>query len=57
MNPKIMQYRAEILKLAAEHGAHHVRIFGSQVRGTKQKVVISIYSLSLQHRIFSIELG
>ena len=30
----IQAKRAEILKLAERHGAHHVRVFGSVVRGT-----------------------
>jgi predicted nucleotidyltransferase len=29
----ILARRAEILRIAAEHGAHHVRLFGSLVRG------------------------
>lgn len=30
----IQQRRGEILKIASEHGADHVRVFGSVVRGT-----------------------
>ena len=33
MEQLLRQYRADILRLAAKHGAHNVRIFGSVVRG------------------------
>ena len=33
MEQLLRQYRADILRLAAKHGAHNVRVFGSVVRG------------------------
>jgi predicted nucleotidyltransferase len=33
MEQLLRQYRADILRLAAKHGAHDVRVFGSVVRG------------------------
>jgi len=30
---QLRQQRGEILRVAAEHGAHHVRVFGSVARG------------------------
>lgn len=32
-DPVLSRYRAEILRIAAEHGASHVRAFGSRARG------------------------
>ena len=32
-DPVLSRYRAEILRIAAEHGARHVRAFGSRARG------------------------
>jgi predicted nucleotidyltransferase len=32
-DPVLSRYRAEILRLAAEHGAKNVRVFGSRARG------------------------
>jgi hypothetical protein len=29
----ILAHRGQILKIAADHGAHHVRLFGSLARG------------------------
>jgi predicted nucleotidyltransferase len=33
MEQLLRQYRADILRLAAKHGARNVRVFGSVVRG------------------------
>lgn len=33
MNPRLRTHREAILRLAREHGAHNVRIFGSAARG------------------------
>lgn len=33
MNATIYQYRDEIMRLAREHGAYNVRLFGSVARG------------------------
>ncbi len=32
-DPVLSRYRAEILQIAAEHGASHVRAFGSRAKG------------------------
>ena len=34
MDPLLRAKRAEILRLAAQHGARNVRVFGSAARGT-----------------------
>ncbi|MFB6097944.1 MAG: nucleotidyltransferase family protein [Salinibacter sp.] len=36
MNRIAREYRTEILKLARQHGAYNVRLFGSVVRGDDQ---------------------
>jgi hypothetical protein len=33
---RLQQQRARLLEIARQHGAHHVRIFGSVVRGEDQ---------------------
>lgn len=33
MNERLKTYRAEILRIAAQHGARNVRVFGSVARG------------------------
>ncbi len=32
-DPVLSRYRSEILRIAAEHGAKNVRVFGSRARG------------------------
>jgi predicted nucleotidyltransferase len=33
---RLMMRRNEILQIASQHGAHNLRIFGSQVKGTSR---------------------